>query len=124
MLGTLTENQKGVNNYLSAVQETLIIRGVHEVVKSPEFMSRFLNAVIENPGFIAPETELVTSEQQKLVTEQAKIKEIFRQFLKARTKMKPRPVLAPSEGSDQPPNDISDEKTNPRSHLIQHSQSG
>lgn len=38
--------------------------------------------------------------------------------------MDPHPVLVPSEGGDQPPNDIYDDKKSPQAYSIQHSQPG
>lgn len=106
VLETVTANQEGLNNRLSAALETLVVRIVHKVVNASEFVSRFSDAVINSPGCIAPVVALVKMEHRKLVTEQGKIEDRFWQFVEARLKFDRRPVSVPSEGSDRPLTDI------------------
>lgn len=79
VLETLIASQKGVDNSVSAALETSILHTVQKVVKSPDFMSRFSDAVIDSRGFITPVMELVKSEQWKAVTEEARFEDQHRQ---------------------------------------------
>lgn len=73
MLETPNASQKGIHNRLLAAFENVVRCAVQKVVYWPEFISRFMDAVIDDHGFIAPLAALVNSEQQKFVTEPAKI---------------------------------------------------
>lgn len=95
VLGTLTANQKEIDNRLSPDLETLFIRTVHEVVNSLKFRSQFLDAFIDNSGFISPVAALVKSEKRKIVTEKAKIEERYRQFVEAVGKLNTSRVSVP-----------------------------
>lgn len=115
---TPTANQKGVDNHLLAALETLVVCTVHKVVNSSEFMSRFSDAVIDRLWFVALVAISIKLKHQNLVTKQIKIANRCRQFVEAGEKMDPCPVSEPSEGSDRPLNDISDDKTSPRACSI------
>lgn len=118
VLETQTANQKGVDNRLFGSLGDVsrphrikgrVLTGVHRLIS---------DAAIDNPGFIAPKTVLVKSEQQRLVAEQANIENRYRQFVEVKIEMNLHPVLPPSEGSDRSPTDISDDKRNPRAYSI------
>lgn len=81
----------------------MVLRTVQKVLNAPEFMRRVSDTVIDNLGFIAPLAALVKWKQRKLVTEQAKIEDEFRQIVEAGTKMDSRSVQVPSETSNRPP---------------------
>lgn len=95
---TLTEIHKGVHNRPLEALETLLVHTVHKTVNSPEFISRYLVPVIDNPRFTAPVVVLVNLEQQKLVPKKAKIENRCQLCVETGTRMDPGPVLAPSEG--------------------------
>lgn len=61
VLKTLNASKNGVHNCLSEALENLVLRTVQKVMDSPELISRFSDAVIDNPGFITPVTALVKS---------------------------------------------------------------
>lgn len=122
VLERLTAKPEGVDDLLSVVLETSVIRTIYMVVNSPEFIRRFLGGIIDNLGFIAPVAALVKLEQQKLVTKQAKIEDTCRQIVEAGAKIEPHPVPVTSEGSDWPPANIYDDRANPWAYSLQHSQ--
>lgn len=49
--------------------EMLVFRSVYKVVSSPEFINRFLDAVIGRPRFTAPVVAFFKLNQGKLVTQ-------------------------------------------------------
>lgn len=63
----------GVDNHLSATLESLIQCILKTVINSPETVAHTTEAVIDNPGFIAPTAALVKLEQQKYMEEKTKI---------------------------------------------------
>lgn len=90
-----------------------------EVVSSPEFISCFSGAIIDNFSFISPMGALLRFKQRKLVTEQDKIEGTCYQFVKTWTTIDPRPVLVASKKSDRPPTDIYNNKTSTQAYSIQ-----
>lgn len=62
VLETVNSSQKGVRNRLSTASENLVLQTVQKVVDSPEFISRFSEAIVSKPGFMAPVAVLVKSE--------------------------------------------------------------
>lgn len=107
VLQTINLIYRGFHNFLSAAVETFVLRIMQKVLNSPEFISRFFDAIIDNPGFIAPVVTLVKSEQQKLVIKLAKNEDRCPKFVEAGTKMDPHPVPVLSKESYRPPTDIS-----------------
>lgn len=75
MLETLTTSQKGFANSVSTTLETLVLHTVQKVVMLLEFVIRFSDAVIDNPGFITQVVALVGSKKRRLMAEQANMKE-------------------------------------------------
>lgn len=61
--GTLAVKRIGVNNRLLVALETLVVCTAYNVVNSQKFISRFLDAVIYSPAFVAPVAALVGTEQ-------------------------------------------------------------
>lgn len=62
--------------------------------------------------------------KRRLVTEQAKIEDRYRQFVESRTRMILGLLSVPSKGSDRPPTNISDDNINLPGYSIKQSQSG
>lgn len=50
-----------IDNKLSEALETLVVRIVHKVMSSPEFISRFSDAITGNPEIITQVAALVES---------------------------------------------------------------
>lgn len=68
--------------------------------------------------------DLIRSRQRKFAAEQATIEDRCRLFVEVRVRVNPRPASVESEKSDQPPTDISYDKTNRQPYSIQHSHLG
>lgn len=73
ILKTPTATKKCDENFLSTVLETLLLHTAQMVLTPLEFMSQFSDAVIDNPGFLAPLSSLSRSEQLSFAVSQAKI---------------------------------------------------
>lgn len=106
-------NPKGAKHFVSAAVETLALHAAQKVVKSPEFISRFYNVVVDNPGFSTTVASFVQFKQQKLVSKQAKIDDRRQQFVVAWTKLDLPLIFIASEGNDRQTTDISGDKKNP-----------
>lgn len=63
VLGTATASRKGLYNHVSRALENSVPQSVQKAVNSPEFMGRFLDAIVDNPALIIPGTALIKSEQ-------------------------------------------------------------
>lgn len=68
-----TTSPEKVDKCVSTNLETLVVDTVPKVGKSPESMSRFLDAVIDSPRFILQVLVLPRSKQRKIAAGQAKI---------------------------------------------------
>lgn len=73
VLQTLISGKKGRENHVSKALETVMLHTVQMVVSSPEFVCKFLNIVINNPGFVNTVAVLVRSEKRKLAVEQDEV---------------------------------------------------
>lgn len=63
-------SQSGVHNRPSAAINYFVVRTLQKIVSSTESISRFLEPVVDSPGYIALVAELVKSKRKKLVTRQ------------------------------------------------------
>lgn len=121
VIETLTAIQEGVNNCLSVTLETVFVRTVHRLVKSPKFISRLLYAVTYSTIAAALVTTFVKSVKPKGLADLLKIKDTSRKIIKEGLKVDPCQVFASSGGSEQLPKHISDDKMNPQTYSIEQS---
>lgn len=75
VLETLTSIRKGADRHMSTALATIVLQNVRRVLKSPDFVRKFLYAVVDNPGFVSPVAAVDRSVQLKLPAEQAKLKD-------------------------------------------------
>lgn len=77
VLENVKAQHKGVDSCFSATLESLIERIVKKVVNSPEAIGQIVQAVSDNPGFVAPVATFVKSEQSSIQKRERKSKSAF-----------------------------------------------